>query len=670
MFTRALLATTALLAVSTLAPAYAAGIVQGVNPDGSPAPVAIQNGNNNVAQIEQITAYEGVAEATQDGSDNMLIIKQDIVSNSGVRPYGKDVKASAFQRGSNGATLIQSGQQDSSIISRQEGTLNVVEARQGDPENGVNSMDAYNNAENEQRGNANSASIRQHGRGNDARNYQGGDNNVTIIEQESTATGFRAFPNFAGVTLMGNGNYATISQSGGGGNHAGISAVPGLPNQPGVQNANENIFSITQTGFDNEAYLFPGAGFELRNSTFNSTQTGIENKISGTSFGGSIAPITMNGQNNSLDIKLTGDRNNATVGSYGFNNFGQTDVLGNDNRVHNLQGSDRGYAALNSRGTVFINGDGNEADISQITELSVIANNATITQTGNKNKALISQRDANGNNRNPSTHSASITQAGGEHDAMVVVSGTQYYGGDSAVTVTQGGVLNGANVALYGGGNEARIEQSGSNNLARIQGGHNDIGSPEAAALNSKFTVVQTGNRNTAGVIAKGRSEAVPGGITTYNYYDNTALIEQVGNENRAVSDPESPGAEAILLDGSENTLNIRQAGNLHIADVKIFGDKHTVAINTEGTYNRTKLHQAGTHHSGSISVNGEYNEASLMQEGADNTASIQQAGSTNTGSIQQNGTNNTATINQAGDNHKAGVVQNGSGNSATIVQK
>ncbi len=664
MLTRFLLTTTAILTVSANA-AYAGGTVRGVAQDGSPQPAAMQTGNLNSADIEQTNVFDAVAELGQYGNSNGVTLRQSSVSNSGMALFGTEAKISVLHIGDgNNANLGQFAQHDSSIVASQIGANNTVSAQQGVSSDTASVGHAYQFIVSKQNGDGNSADIFQTGGSNIAQSEQHDSGNTTSISQTNIGLAWGAnSPNFAGINLSGAGNFASVTQNGSG-NDAGISAAQGFPTFPGNSVNSGNRFLIEQNGHSNTALLFPGVRFGLRDSSFVSTQNGNDNSISGISTF-RTEPVTMDGESNSINIQVYGDRNTVQAGSSGINNVGTVSITGSENHAYNAQGNERD-PATNSTGTITITGHRNDAGILQTSNIFNALNEATIMQSGDGNRAYITQDGASDTFGNQiGSHVATVSQTGSEHYADVQVGGTRFYSGDSNVNIIQtAGWHNRAQVAMFGGRNDAQVAQFGNSNRAKVLIGDKPGLQSTSSGLDNRMSVTQTGNNNTGGVALVGGTQPVPGGTLTKNPYSNVFALEQVGNNNVAITDPAVTAgnpdfAEAILIDGNENDLAVRQSGNDNVADIQLEGDRHIGFLHMNGNENRAKLYQEGIGNNAGIVIDGDLNEASIMQLGIGNEASI-----------RQQGNSNIAAIEQFGDGNRATIEQTGLGNSVKIVQK
>jgi hypothetical protein len=246
------------------------------------------------------------------------------------------------------------------------------------------------------------------------------------------------------------------------------------------------------------------------------------------------------------------------------------------------------------------------------------SNVSIITESGNGQKATVGQDGIlNVSHINQATleNTAFVTQI--NHNALYnTLSDIDQSGKNnlSKVEQTSNGTLTGANAI---GTLKALVNQSGDRNEAlQVQGPHNQQGI-------SKAEIYQSGNDNYAS--------------QHQLKYGNQARIEQAGSGNTA-----EQAQDALLLpdeDGSYQTALINQSGNYNTATQK-----------QDGWANDAQAYQSGSHNT-STQVQADYSWKSIAfisQSGDFNSATQTQLGSLNSARIEQASSWNTAIQNQA----------------------
>lgn len=305
---------------------------------------AIQTQIGNGNQAFAVTRHDGIVEQEQIGNDNYA--EANVVGKA-MRTkqlqYGNDNRATmSAGNASVGSTYQeQVGNGNNSAInsysSRGSARSHVNTFQEGDLNNViVNFGPSGNTADVDQIGDRNNALVNfESGSKNEANVDQFGDDNLADILQSGD-------DNKASQWVAGNENVVNQSQFGSG-NH-----------QRTELTGSGNVYSTNQDGNGNSAYVNsrgtgPGLnGSFAYNSTFDATQGGNNNLISGS----------MGGSDNSLLIGQYGN-NNQIAGGQGLWDAAGFTIEGNANSASIMQGSDGNSATLS------MIGNGNMATISQ-----------------------------------------------------------------------------------------------------------------------------------------------------------------------------------------------------------------------------------------------------------------------------------------------------------------
>lgn len=348
-------------------------------------------------------------------------------------------------------------------------------------------------------------------------------------------------------------------------------------------------------------------------------------------------------------------------------------------------------------------------------------NTATVTETGDGNKATVTQTDNN---------DVEIVQVGYIQTATATQEGTN-----------SGGIYQLNN----GNNNEATLSQDGSGNEGWINQGMTEGYWTDYQTVNANWneaTMTQSGNSNFGSLEQYGGSDNTNGneanltqngnGNVSYGYqgwaysgwgetpttstlssFNSTINISQIHDNNNG---------RVWQYGGTDNEVNISQEGNSNVASIAqgfIYNDAnydftHPV-YNTLGNYaevnqygdgNSGKAFQLGNDNSFKLTQNGDGNTVGgrglsgleavrngyFAQDGDNNTfVGVQNDGATlddasfqfghynnidllqDTGDnalIQQSGDFNTANVHQLGGGQDASVIQNGNYNTSTVTQQ
>lgn len=263
-----------------------------------------------------------------------------------------------------------------------------------------------------------------------------------------------------------------------------------------------NISNSNSTGNNNEV-ITSQTGVDLTSTII---QTGDRNKAETIqSIGGNQAQVKQGGFDNFSKVGQTGIANIATVDQIG------SFESGNDNLSEILQIGDENVTTL----------------IQDYWDLSYIS------QSGSKNDIWVDQADSLGKGHNKST----IFQEGDGNRARVTQSSTQ-----NTVTVHQ-----------IGDDNQAKIEQGGQ---------RNHIATVNQKGSNNNTDMAQSGLRNTATINQEEGNFAtvVQDGMGAF-LSENTVLINQQGQADRAVAEQHGDKANSIIINqGGSGVVNSNRA--------------------------------------------------------------------------------------------------------------
>ena len=298
----------------------------------------------------------------------------------------------------------------------------------------------------------------------------------------------------------------------------------------------------------------------------------------------------------------------------------------------------------------------NEAEVTQSNFNALYNTYSDVNQSGKSNEAVVKQI-SNGTLTGANaigTLKALVTQTGNKNEVY------QYQGphnqqGISFAEVIQSGNENFASQNQLKYGNEARINQSGNNNVA-MQAQDCELLPDEEGSYGTAL-IDQSGNSNTATQKQDGWSndakayQSGNGNLSTQVQEDyswkSIAFVSQSGNNNIATQNQL----------GYLNSATIDQASNNSVAtQIQTSGHKRTVDYEE---LNEAEIYQWG----------GTKNTALQTQESLglslmENEGIIWQNGSLNDATQTQTGGDNFSTVSQTGNNHKATVTQ-----SMSIVQ-
>ena len=197
------------------------------------------------------------------------------------------------------------------------------------------------------------------------------------------------------------------------------------------------------------------------------------------------------------------------------------------------------------------------------------------------------------------------------------------------------GALVSSSLISFAQGNQADIQQHGTNNSHTVQ----QTGASEILTL-IQGTAADPSHRSEAEV--------------TMNGLSNEVYIVQAGEEHAA----------RVTAEGESNNIRIAQSGFLQVANVEVLDNASPVG-------NQVDVQQQGETNGAAVSIQGgSGHDFQIRQAGADNSASIRQYySSDNVFSIDQQGAANQARIQQESfdDGDQATITQNGVANAARI---
>ncbi len=373
------------------------------------------------------------------------------------------------------------------------------------------------------------------------------------------------------------------------------------------QLSSSNVATVTQGGFQEEAF--------------------VVQDTDGT-YTGSTATVTQIGQNGTFQVFQHGY--NAATATQGAESIGETGYI-------TQTGYNPGTGAFLEQ-----NGFGNQG---------------WILQTGNYNVSIVTQTGIGGaypltvfENVLPGTLNAD--DFGGRQGG-----GSQQIGDDNTSVINQEGINNIAINEATGNNNFQWITQ---NPLAdQATGFFTTIGSNNSDSLTQ-----------VSGAAYSGAAQKSDGGnITVYQDGASTSLIGQgthVDSLGLPFNDgPDTQGASASVTQiGDGHVSNIIQFGDYTIADVTQTGG------GADGG-NETQIIQGGQGDLATVSQAGTGDFSNILQTGVSDTAYSTQAAGTDTegSAIQQTGNFDLASVNQTGQQEDSQVYQNGDSNNAQVEQ-
>jgi len=300
--------------------------------------------------------------------------------------------------------------------------------------------------------------------------------------------------------------------------------------------------------------------------------------------------------------------------------------------------------------------EANTADIKQTNSKAGYMTDSEVSQSGKRNLATIVQVSGNTvpNDVNLiGTLKAFVIQSGNDNEALQH-QGPSNQQGRSYAEIIQGGNDNYASQNQLRYGNDARINQAGSNNTAmQAQDAlilPDEEGSANAAVIN------QSGNWNES--------------TQTQDGWANTVTADQSGSNNKSTQyqkDYSWKSIASVNQSGNWNTAAQTQLGYLNKASIEQQSDGNTAIQDQTGSatrrpganydpYNEAEIFQLGgagniANQSQESLLGGELivkNMATIWQNGALNEASQTQTGSDNLSTVSQSGTGNIANVTQS----------------------
>ncbi|MDJ0979426.1 MAG: hypothetical protein QNI87_12945 [Erythrobacter sp.] len=492
-----------------------------------------------------------------------------------------------------GAINIQSGQNNTSFITQNDGTL--TQSIGGgldapfDPEATVTQVGNFNTSFVNQDANPNGGS----------RNLvvdvlQTGDDNMSSIDQNANGPGFtgtyranviqtgsstsdvvqtgdgQGIRNFR-ATVTSDDSSSVINQIGNGSNSGDLDAT--LVQTGGSTSLiNQTVDTTTPGGT-------PQAGFIDADVTqANGATARINQTVLGDSSGGQEAIVNQNGMS-TVEIDQTFiDR---TGPDFSRDFVADVTQSGTDNLTSILQ-QDQGAANINTNGTPDLSDDVGDANVS-----------ATVLQSGNSNDIFVSQFNRN--------QAVDITQSG---DANLIDALQDGVG--NALTVTSQSGNDNSIFSIQNGGGTGTVTQGGSNNTTNLT---------QTGSSNQRAVIDQLGTMNTANVLQQGTARQEDAFITQLADLSNsTASITQNGAADGLRSDNL---ASIVQGGGDNNTSTIVQTGRENVALSEQMGSDLFSSIMQTGFNNTALVGQAGNGHSSTITQTGNGNTASVSQGGA-----------------------------------------------------
>lgn len=617
--------------------------------------VVNQNGQANIATIDQSYSNQGEALINQIGTEHDAFILQ--------ADFGNDVyttpknNAEINQMGARGLAAIAQG--DPSTSTGGVGNdAKIDQYSDGDATPGVTLPDAT----------PATFPIPVHGRlyTNAAGIGQlGGDNKGKIVQGSETRA-VRA--NVAGIGQAGIGNESAINQlaDGAGALNGQIGDnnkslidqhdESGLYNSGGLTPYDPEAIVI-QVGSNNTSKVFQGGGdeFAADMSTF-VTQYGDYNesdviqKASGIGFqGGLVADVEQGGSSRSTIAQFAEaeeavaasasvfQENGATsfveqhLSGYGVSDI-QASVSQSGASTSDIKQTITGAHSTGLYAEVIQVGDHNDSEIMQdITESAVGASYASsiVDQSGSGNKSKTSQTfTADGSY----DFRILVTQYGVNNDSTVVqrddATNEAIADVNLLAEVIQGGADNRALVVQENTEQNAFVEQLGTGGYSEVKqimrGGTNFARALQSSTAHNAFSSIIQGGTHAEYSVQNVANVGQHGS-------EVSSTIEQVGAANNAL----------VIQDGSVNSSTVFQGPG-----------------SAGPGFNTAQVHQFGSN-----------STSSLTQLGSGNAAFVTQGGAHNMSWISQIGTGNVANVTQMGDYNAAVVSQTGAFNAAFITQ-
>lgn len=361
---------------------------------------------------------------------------------------------------------------------------------------------------------------------NDAEIYQAGDNlyavinqangngfsdtNYGLIDQDGSSSGGvvagTPFTQGAALSQDGEGNEGYILQGDGsvtrGGQAAEVEQVGDYNYADTYQDGNDSLLFVAQTGDDNEAIVEQsGVGPGGRRAVAVVIQTGNGNFSDSVQHArASELTVTQTGDDNESNIlqRFSASRSTAYVEQVGNRNASDIDQGDSSTPTFDPNFADVTQTGDDNGALITQSGDDarNDASITQLTN----GNTAEINQTGSRNTTIIFVSDAlgaSGDNNSTITQSgnrnmANVTQDGDLSDSMIIQSGNR-----NEATV----------LAQAGSGHTSLIDQSGNRNDALITQGLTDNDSSIfQTGLDGLVTVFQTVTTGNSSIVTQGGS--------------------------------------------------------------------------------------------------------------------------------------------------------------------
>lgn len=279
-------------------------------------------------------------------------------------------------------------------------------------------------------------------------------------------------------------------------------------------------------------------------------------------------------------------------------------------------------------------------------------NRATIVSTGNSNSVDFAM-----------PHDFFVPNSALSYTGGLLGLGVTQYGTSNNATVTQNGDFNWALVGQFADGNSATITQTEGDLMTSNYAGVNqkvgtgNISEQIQSAVDAESYILQTGSTNFAHV----EQYQNIGGL----YYGGLAEVVQDGSNNNAV---QSQTGSAVAYDGTSVQAKIYQVGTNNYAVQNQNGGGNVSLITSIGNNNgvpgdEIKTDQTGEWNTATI-------EQGLLGAVNSNMASIIQTCSFSTANISQEaGDGNSARITQQTDSDIAQIFQSGVSNIAEIMQ-
>jgi len=293
----------------------------------------------------------------------------------------------------------------------------------------------------------------------------------------------------------------------------------------------------------------------------------------------------------------------------------------------------------------------NTANVQQ-SNFNVLYNTLSdVNQSGEKNLATVKQI-SNGTLTGANaigTLKALVNQYGNRNEALQE-QGPHTQQGISSTEIIQGGNDNFASQHQLKYGNDAKINQSGSNNNAQ-QAQDATLLPDEDGSFNTAL-IDQSGNNNTA--------------IQTQNGWANTVKALQSGSGNTSIQDQQDyswKSVASVYQSGNANEAYQTQLQSLNTANINQYSDLNKATQNQTSGDRRTgvnydPLNQAEISQWGSFGNIAEQTQTTL---GGDRIL--------NDAIIWQNGAENEATQTQLGGDNYSRIDQLGIGNNAVVTQ-